>query len=76
MTEKKKSESEVKPFRLGDICKYLRDDSFFGPKGKIHIIGGCQQSGPDRFGYSTSVGAWVPHSLLELVSESSPEWVS
>jgi hypothetical protein len=61
--------SADKPFRFGDVCKYVGDDDW----SERHIIESMSPDGPEHWEYSTSQGAWIPHSDLELVAESSAE---
>ena len=63
----KKSESEKRPFRLGDVCKYVGKEDWKSPL----IIGNCDVSSVPVLQYDTSVGAWIPHDDLELIEESS-----
>jgi len=65
-----KSESEKKPFRVGDVCEYVGSD---GHWSKRHIIEECKVRGPEFFEYCTSQGAWIPHECLKLTEESSVE---
>ncbi len=64
--------SEKKPFRLGDVCKYVGSDSAWHTDDKYgHIVDTCRMIGPEAFEYATSAGGWIHHVELELVEESS-----
>lgn len=63
-----RSESEKKPFRHGDVCKYVGKSHW---KGR-HIIDEISvNDDPERWEYATDRGAWLPHGCLELVEDSS-----
>lgn len=57
--------NKVIPFRMGDVCTYI------GPKKGMwkgeHIIEhAMMDNSHNKFTYSTSQGAWIPHSELKL----------
>ena len=68
MAKKEKSESEKRPFRHGDVCKYMGDGLWSGR----HIIDEINvNEDPEQWEYATSQGAWLPHEAFELVADSS-----
>jgi hypothetical protein len=62
----------VKPFRTGDVVRGGWDRKDKG-KGEDHIIHECQVEEINHYKYSTTRGAWFPHTYLSLVRECDAE---
>lgn len=61
------------PFRRGDVVKYVGKDSMW--KGE-HIIGDQVHYGDGYYEYSTTKGAWIPHSHFILIRGADQESLS